>query len=139
MDRPNRIRQLYGYSVCLIGVVAVLICTAGVLHNAFDLSDPIAADRYVGESLRSFEGYKATRGGAPRPNEMKTPPDSASDETLRPRYEALRADRIASTTFRARKELVSNLAVLLLAAGLFITHWRWLRRVADDDAPKRVD
>ena len=55
MDRPNRIRQLYGYSVCLIGVVAVLICTASILRNAFDLSDPLATDRYLGESLRSFE------------------------------------------------------------------------------------
>jgi hypothetical protein len=137
MDKPNRVRQLYGYTVCLIAVVAGLISTITALNNAFDLSNPLVADRFGGENLGSFEAYKATRGGPAWRTDAKAQPDTVSDATLRARYEALRADRIDRNTFQARKQLVTSLVVLLSAIVLFVAHWRWLRRVPDDDAVKR--
>ena len=45
MDRINsRISQVYGYAVCLITVVVMLIAIKQVVDAAFDLSDPIRAD-----------------------------------------------------------------------------------------------
>lgn len=132
MDKPSRVRQFYGYTVCLIAVVAGLISTMTALNNAFDLSNPLVADRFGGENLGSFEAFKATRGGPVSPD-AKTPSDTASDATLRIRYEALRADRIDRNTFHARKQLVTSLVVLLSAIVLFVAHWRWLRRVPDDE------
>ena len=44
MDRINsRISQVYGYAVCFITVVVMLIAIKQVVDAAFDLSDPIRA------------------------------------------------------------------------------------------------
>jgi hypothetical protein len=55
-----------------------------------------------------------------------------SDEELRKQYEALRAARIEENRFQARRSLVRDLLLLVLAAGLFFGHWRWLRRRDED-------
>lgn len=81
MEKPIRARQWYGYLVCLVAVVTGLICVAGALSNAFDLSDPIASGGRLGESLSSFEAYQATRGAAPE--DQRPSADTASVATLR--------------------------------------------------------
>ncbi len=130
MDKPNRVRQLYGYAVCLIAVITGLICVAGALDDVFDLSNPLAGGGGV-ESLTSFDAYKATRERPFLRPDQQASPDTLSDATLRVRFEALRADRIAQRSFRARKGLVKNLIMLLIAIGLFVTHWRWLKQLPE--------
>ena len=137
VDKPNRVRQWYGYTVCLIAVITGLICMAGVLDHAFDLSNPLAAEGRFGESLSSFDAYKATRDRG-FPASQRAASDTVSDATLRVRYEAVRADRIAQTTFQARKGLVTDLILLAIAIALFVTHWRWLRRRPEPEASNRA-
>ncbi len=134
VDKPNRVRQWYGYTVCLIAVVTGLICVAGILSNTFDLSNPLAAEGPFSESLRSFESYKATRERRGFPTEQRSTPDTASETTLRSRYEALRADHIAQRSFQARKGLVTDLVLLLIAIALFAAHWRWLRHLPESES-----
>jgi hypothetical protein len=134
VDRPNRVRQWYGYIVCLIAVITGLISVAGILDNAFDLSNPLVADSPFGEALGSFDAYKATRDRRVFPSDQHAAPDTASEATLRARFDALRADRIAQRTFQARKGLVTDLVLLLVAVGLFVTHWRWLRHLPEPGA-----
>ena len=134
VDKPNRVRQWYGYTVCLIAVITGLICMAGVLDNAFDLSNPLGAEGAFGESLTSFEAYRATRDRPSYRPDQSARSDTLSEATLRTRYEALRADRIARRSFEARKGLISDLILLLIAVALFITHWRWLRRLPEPEA-----
>jgi len=131
MDKPNRVRQWYGYAVCLAAVITGLICVAGALNNAFDLSNPIAAAGRFGESLSSFEAYQATQG---RPPDQRAVADTVSEATLRARFEALRADRIGQRIFQARKGLVINVIMMLIAIGLFIFHWRWVRHLPGTEA-----
>lgn len=57
-----------------------------------------------------------------------------SDDELRKQYEALRAARIEENGFQARRSLVREFLLLVLAGGLFLGHWRWLRRRGDDPA-----
>jgi hypothetical protein len=57
-----------------------------------------------------------------------------SDAELRQSYEALRADRIASNRYEARRSLVTSTVLLVIALGLFAGHWRWLRRRAAEAA-----
>ena len=128
MAKPNRVRQWYGYTVCLVAVVTALLSLAGVVNNAFDLSSPLASDSY-GASLTSFEAYKSTRSAPAQPAAT----EALSDSVLHARYEALRADRIVQRSFRARKGLVTDMVLLLVAIGLFATHWRWLRRLPDPE------
>jgi hypothetical protein len=127
MDRTGRAWQWYGYAVCLTAVITGLICISGIINNAFDLANPLASERADG-SLTSFEAYKATREPRAPASDQQQRPDTLSEDMLRVRYEALRADRLSQRTFRAKKQLVTSLVMLLVAAALFVTHWRWLRR-----------
>ena len=78
MDRINsRISQVYGYAVCLITVIVMLIAIKQVVNAAFDLSDPIRADGggygRMGRPITNFELYRmearqqASRGMARNP------------------------------------------------------------------------
>lgn len=143
MDRINsRMAQVYGYAVCLITVIVMLIAIKQVVDSAFDLSDPIRAEGggygRMGRPLTNFELYKmdarrpATRG--PTPAGDKASPDSAlSDADLKRMYDAERETAIGNARFRAIRSLVGNLLLIVLAGILFGIHWRWLR--ARDSMP----
>src|SRR5215208_2348412 len=92
MDRINRfIAQVYGYAVCLITVVVMLISIKGIIDAAFDLSDPLRAEGGYGRygPLTSFELYKlqarregvALRYRGPMPA-TEVGPRGAADTTM---------------------------------------------------------
>jgi len=54
-------------------------------------------------------------------------PDTASEATLRARYEALAKDRVAATRYRTSKSITMGVIFLAIALVLFVTHWRWVR------------
>jgi len=144
MDRINsRIAQLYGYAVCFITVVVMLIAIKQVVDAAFDLSDPIRAEGSgfgrMGRQLTSFELYKADAKrqivmrseGGPMPvgvTPSRTATDTLSDRELRRLYDAEREAAVGNARFRATRSLVSNLLLMLLGGVLFGVHWRWLKR-----------
>jgi hypothetical protein len=154
----NRIAQAYGYAVCFITVIVMLIAIKSVVDSAFDLSDPIRAEsnRFGRDtpSLTSFELYKiqsrraivsstdgtvmATRGGTvpmtvpvTTTTSTRAAADTVSDVELRRRYDAEREGVIGNTRFTATRSLVGNLLLIILAAVLFVVHWRWLKKRAD--------
>jgi hypothetical protein len=136
MDRMNsRISQAYGYAVCFITVVVMLIAVKAVVDAAFNLSDPIRAEGGYGpRPLTNFELYKmeTRRQGpartAPAPAGQKASPDTTtSDADLKRMYDAEREAAIGNARFRAIKSLVGNLLLLVVAGILFAIHWRWLR------------
>ena len=55
-------------------------------------------------------------------------PDTLSESALSRRYDALRAERIANVRYQATRSLTGNLIMLLIAIGLFVVHWKWLKR-----------
>ena len=123
MDRINsRIAQVYGYAVCFICVIVILISANQVMNAAFDYSNPGRATVYYGRSgtVSTFATYRMeARHGA----------DSAlSDAELRRQYDAEHADQIDSTRYRALRTLVSGIVFLLLGTTMFLLHWRWIRR-----------
>jgi hypothetical protein len=134
MERSDRVPQLYGYSVCLIAIVVMLVNVSSIVNTTFTLSDPLASNAafgWGGAILTSFEAYKATMDRAP----MVMPSTSAevtapklTDAELRARYEALRADHMARTRLDARRDITESILMLLIAAALFAWHWRWVRR-----------
>jgi hypothetical protein len=152
----NRIAQAYGYAVCFITVIVMLIAIKSVVDSAFDLSDPIRAEsnRFGRDtpSLTSFELYKIqsrrtpivsspdgsvmmTRGGGGQvpatTTSAKAAADTLSDAELRRRYDAEREGVIGNTRFTATRSLVGNFLLILLAAVLFVVHWRWLKKRTD--------
>ncbi len=145
MDRINsRISQVYGYAVCLITVVVMLIAIKQVVDASFDLSDPIRAEGSgygrMGGPLTNFELYKMearrqrpTRNDPAATGEKASPDSAASDADLKRMYDAEREAAIGNARFRAIRSLVGNLLLILLAGILFVIHWRWLR--ARDSMP----
>src|SRR5438874_8553841 len=124
MDRiNNRIAQVYGYAVCFITVIVMLISIKQVVGSLIDLTDPIRADGggygRMGRPLTNFEVYKmaARREPNPRMGPMpatttaapaKIASDTLTDADLRKMYDAEREDVIASSKFHATRSLVGN-------------------------------
>jgi hypothetical protein len=152
----NRIAQMYGYAVCFITVIVMLIAIKAVVDSAFDLSDPIRGENNgfgrATPALTSFELYKiqsrrapvfsspdgsvmiARGGGGPVPattTPAKATADTLSDTELRRRYDAEREGVIGNTRFVATRSLVGNSLLIVLAAVLFVVHWRWLKKRTD--------
>lgn len=139
MDRLNRfVAQIYGYAVCLITVIVMLVSTKGIIDAAFDLSDPVRAQG-GGRSVRpltNFELYKldARREGVRavrRTNNGRELPGDpvASDAELRQQYEAERETHIGNAKFQATRALFSGLFFIILGGVLFFIHWRWLKGI----------
>lgn len=146
MDRLNRfVAQIYGYAVCLITVIVMLISIKGIIDAAFDLSDPVRAHGGAfgrsGRPLTNFELYKmearrdAVRGPRPAPDGRDLTVDTvSSDADLRRMYEAEREAQIGNTKFQATRSLFSGLLFIILAGVLFFIHWRWLKGITSAPA-----
>ena len=138
----NRIAQTYGYAVCLITVIVMLIGIKQVIDAGFDLSDPIRAEGggygRMGGPLTSFEVYKVSvrrqmvmRQYSGPAGVAPAPADTLSDAEMRRLYDAEREAAIGNVHFRASRSLVGNLLLIVLAGILFTIHWRWLKKRTD--------
>ncbi len=150
MERINsRIAQAYGYAVCFITVITMLISIKQVVDALIDLRDPIRAEGggygRMGRPLTNFEIYKLSVRREPdprRPTSVAPAPapapsaptqttamaDTLSDAELQRMYQAEREEAIGNAKFRATRSLVGNLLLIVLAAVLFVVHWRWLKQ-----------
>ncbi len=130
MEKTSKVPQIYGYTVCVLAVITFLICAAVVVNNVFDLANPIQAgfgmestfDAYKASYQKDQRSGMAVAGAAQRA-------DTLSDATLRARYEALRADRIARNRFQSWKAITASGMLLVISVALFVLHWRWMRKV----------
>jgi hypothetical protein len=131
VEKPNRIPQFYGFTVCLLAIVVGLITISSIIGAMFDRANPLDSTSSFGESLTSFNAYKASvvnRGiGIQRINRDST--RAVSDSGLRVLYGARVSDRLAHVRYDTSKSLVTNALLLLVAIVLFVLHWRWLRRM----------
>jgi hypothetical protein len=135
IDKPNRIPQIYGYTVCLIAVIAFLISVNGVVDASFTLANPLHGPYGQVEGLTNFESYEASRVERMTVPDRGAPADTTSVETRRRRFEALRTDRIEANRLQAWRRIVGSGLTMLIAIGLFAWHWSWLRaRIAEERA-----
>ena len=135
--RPSLVQQIYGYAVCLVAIVTLLVSASTFVEALFDRAEPLqAAGRFGYEgSLTTFESWRATqqqREGAPMrvprvDGAQPAPGDTLTTVEQRARYEALRADHVARVSFESMRRLVRSGLLMLIAAALFVAHWRWLR------------
>lgn len=123
--------QIYGYAVCLITVLTFLFGTAQLVGAMLDIRELPYTESYVnGPSLVSLGAYKLdllSRVGIEEGSGVAAsvlPPDS----TLQRMLEAERLHRLALSHQTSRRTIVVDLALLVLAVGLFAVHWMWLRR-----------
>ena len=131
VEHPRRVPQLYGYTMCLVGILVGLSSFISIVEHTLTLADPAhtpAEWTNWGEpSLTSFEAFRATYertqdyGGMP-------PMRSIPEDELRRRYEGMRAARIEQNQVQATRGLIISVISFLIGTGLFAFHWRWLRR-----------
>jgi hypothetical protein len=135
VERPERVPQLYGYTVCLVTLIWAITSVVSIVDASLTLNAPLyRGDRMYGgfePSVSSFEAFRTTydmsrRMMTPDPNAAKL--DTIPEPELRRRYDALRADRMERNTVEARRTLITSTLSLIIAVALFIFHWRWLRR-----------
>jgi hypothetical protein len=148
VERPERVPQLYGYTVCLVTLIWAIVSVTSIIDASLTLNAPLYRnDRMYGPfepSVSSFEAFRTTYDMSRRM--MARDPEAAKLDTvpepeLRRRYDALRADRMERNTVEARRSLVTSALSLLIAAMLFAFHWRWLRRIVGTapSVPTRID
>jgi hypothetical protein len=141
VERPERVPQLYGYTVCLVALFWAIVSTVNIVESTLTLSAPeyrAGPDFGIEPSVSSFEAFRTTYDRSRRmmsmdPGQAKL--DSVPEPELRRRYEAMRADRIRRNTVEARRSLITSVFSLLVAVALFVWHWRWLRRVGGAATP----
>jgi hypothetical protein len=140
MNRAPWVALAYGYMVALISVIVFLIGMFNFVDAAFDRANPLQnAYGPFGGNLSSFEAFRVTQQMDRPPSRAVLtatpgPGDTLSTAEQRRQYEAIRAGQIAQTKYSASKRMVTHGFLLLVAAVLFATHWRWIRQ--QREAPK---
>jgi len=124
MEKKSKIPQVYGYAVCIVAIITILISVAGLITSVIDASDPLYAwgDN---KELSSFENFKvdALKSGK---NEASYIPD---DETLRAMYEDAKDHKIRRVKHQTTKSIIVSSILIVISVTLFIIHWRWMRKV----------
>jgi len=135
MEKPHRMAQIYGYTVCLVTVITFIICISNIIPSIMDLSDPMHAQGFYvtagTPSLASFENYKMDILKSAKSDDQKTGTNYIPDDkTLRSMYDAAKADRINQANHTSIRAIVVNSLILLISIILFVTHWLWMRRLS---------
>ena len=135
MEKPHRMAQIYGYTVCLVAVITFIICISNIIPSIMDLSDPLhagASFQFTGTpSLASYENYKMDILKSAKSDDQKIGTNYIPDDkTLRSMFEAAKAERIDQANHSSVRSIVVNSLLILISIALFITHWLWMRRLS---------
>jgi hypothetical protein len=134
MEKSRKVgAQIYGYAVCLVAVITFLISVTTLVNAIIDLGDPLHSGYTPpgSPSLASFENYKMDMLKTTHQGDASTTtsyiPD---DETLRAMFEAAKNDKIQSTRHESTKDMMIGSMLMVICIILFITHWRWMQKIA---------
>lgn len=127
---PKTGAQIYGYTVCIVSVITFLICVSTLLNAFFDLQDPLHSGYNPpgSPSLVSYDNYKMDiLKNLPKSDDSKS--IIPEEQTLKAMYEAARNDKITSVRNQANRTIIISFILIAICATLFITHWRWIRKM----------
>ena len=126
MEKKSKAPLVYGYAVCLVVVITFLISVAAIIFAVMDLDDPLYAGRSSGKaSLASFENYEMDMLKSPDEKQAWVP----DDETLRAMFTSEKDDVIRRVRHNSMRSLYINAVLIIICIVLFLTHWRWIRRM----------
>lgn len=124
MEKKTKIPQVYGYAVCIVAIITILISVADLITSVIDASDPLYAWG-DDQRLSSFENFKvdALKSGK---NEAAYVPD---DSTLRIMYEDAKNHKIRRVKHQTTKSIIVSSILIVISTTLFIIHWIWMRKI----------
>ena len=132
MKKSKIITNIYGYAVCLTAIIVFIIGISQLIFAIINSSDPLHSgwNSEDSPSLASFENYKAdilmSRDNKTQ-NTEKYVPDC---KTLHKMYKAAVNDKIALEKHRIVREIYVDSLLVIISVILFVTHWRWMRKIA---------
>ena len=132
MEKPSKIPQIYGYTICVIAVITLLISLTLLIEAYIDKGAPLHASSYrMNENLASFEVYRMNvlkqtknEGESTSSNYM---PNNAEIKAM---YEAAINQKITTANHENKRTRIVNGFLVILCLLLFSTHWIWLRNLA---------
>ena len=133
MSKPNQMAQVYGYLVCLVTVITLLISITTMINAIIDLGDPLHAGYNFDKSpsLASYENYKMDMLKSSQSNGDSSKSNyTPDDQTLRAMYESAKADKIQRERHEANRTIIVDCILIVICVVLFSTHWRWMRKLA---------
>lgn len=126
MEKKSKAPLIYGYAVCLVAVITFLISMAAMIFAVMDLGDPLyAGNRYNKASIASFENYKMDMLKTQAEKETWVPDDA----TMLSMFEAEKDDHIRRVKHNSQRNLYINGSLIIICIVLFLTHWRWIRKM----------
>jgi hypothetical protein len=137
MEKSQKVgAQIYGYTVCVVAVIAFLISITTLVNAIIDLQDPIHGQGWMpGPSLASFENYKMDiLKSSQKGDETSKNSYVPDDQTFRAMYEAARTDKIQSVKHESNKSIIVGGLLIFICLILFATHWRWVRKLSKLEA-----
>lgn len=133
MERSNRITALiYGYAVCLVAIIVLIFSSITLVNSLLDRQDLIRSGWTPAgsPSLASFENYKMDMLEKLQSSDSsfraRFMPDDAD---LKKMYEAAKEDKMLTNKHNNNKNLTIGLVLVIISMVLFITHWRWARKL----------
>ena len=122
-------RQVYAYAVCLVAIIALLFAVPRTLKAWFDYHDPLHVKQPSSDSdVSSFEAFLADVEKRLGSREFYRWQDDHSKDRGWAVYVATRDAWIGKASFEARRDLISNTTLAVIALLLFISHWGMTRK-----------
>ena len=132
-EKSHIIAKVYGYLVCLVSVIVILVTISSLIGAFFDMNDPLHSNSYgtyspsgVRTDLTSFESYKISKLSTQNETKDSKPTYIPDDATLKVAYESEKANVIDSVRQQAQRTITIDIILLLVAALLFWRHWIWV-------------
>lgn len=132
MENPHKMAKIYGYLVCLVAVITLLICVSTLIYAIIDLGNPLLAGwvQPGTPSLASYENYKMDiLKSMPKQDDATKNSYMPDDQTLRGMYEAAKQDKIQRSLHEANRTIVVDTILIVICIVLFFTHWRWMQKL----------
>lgn len=131
MEKPDKIPQIYGYTICLIAVITLLISLSEIITAFIDKQDPLHANLYqMNENLASFEIYKMNvLKQTKTEGETTTGSYIPNNDEIKAMYDAAINQRISTANHQYNRTFIVNGFLVLLSLVLFCTHWIWMKKL----------
>jgi hypothetical protein len=107
-----------------------------LISAILDLGDPLHAGWTPSgtPSLASFDNYRADiLKSAPKETEAGKTAYVFDEQTLRAMYEAAKNDKIQNVRHESHRAIIIATILIVICTVLFVTHWRWVRKLAKAD------
>jgi hypothetical protein len=131
MEKSNRIAQVYGYLVCLVAVITLLISISNLFNAIIDRNDPLHAEMFFssGTNISSYETYRLDKLRSYQGTDSLQKAYTPDEKTIREMFDAEKNERVLTVKHRTYRSIIVFSILTGLALVLFFGHWRWLRRM----------